>query len=60
MAEKLRAGRAGNERAFVDPSGYHSYLERSAALIDRTLAEQGHDGGCASLLGNREGGRSAS
>jgi metallo-beta-lactamase class B len=49
LEEKLAALRGGNRRAFVDPEGYREYVDDAAAAIERTLAEQGHDGGCAAL-----------
>lgn len=50
MASKAEARRAGNTRAFVDPGGYQSFVERAAGLIDEALAAREHEGGCASLL----------
>jgi metallo-beta-lactamase class B len=47
LEEKLAALRRGERSAFVDPEGYREYVERAAATIERTLAEQGHAGGCA-------------
>ena len=50
LDEKLERLRRGDLRAFVDPDGYGAYLESAAATIERTLAEQGHVGGCAALV----------
>ena len=50
LDEKLSAFRSGDARAFVDPEGYRSWVDRAAASIESALAEQGHDGGCATLL----------
>jgi metallo-beta-lactamase class B len=50
LEEKLPALRSGNARAFVDPEGYRSWVDRAAATIESTLAEQGQAGGCATLL----------
>jgi metallo-beta-lactamase class B len=50
LEEKLSALRSGHSRAFVDPEGYRSYVDRAAAAIESTLAEQGHTGGCAALV----------
>ncbi|MGE0160688.1 MAG: subclass B3 metallo-beta-lactamase [Gemmatimonadales bacterium] len=49
LEEKAAAVRRGDRRAFVDPEAYRSYLDRAAASIERTLAEQGHAGGCATI-----------
>lgn len=49
LEEKRAALLRGDARAFVDPEGYRSYVDRAAAAIERTLAEQGHAGGCAAL-----------
>jgi metallo-beta-lactamase class B len=49
LEEKVARLRDGDRRAFVDPEGYRSWVERAAATIERTLAEQGHVGGCAAL-----------
>ena len=49
LEEKLVALRSGDRRAFVDPEGYRDYVDGAAASIERTLAEQGHAGGCAAL-----------
>jgi metallo-beta-lactamase class B len=49
LDEKVTRLRGGDLRAFVDPDGYTAYLERAATTIERTLAEQGHVGGCATL-----------
>lgn len=50
MARKIRALEAGDRRAFVDPEGYRSYLDRAQRRIEATLAEQGEPGGCAAVL----------
>jgi metallo-beta-lactamase class B len=50
LEEKLAALRGGNARAFVDPEGYRSWVDRAAATIESTLADQGHTGGCAALV----------
>jgi metallo-beta-lactamase class B len=47
---KVEALAAGNARAFVDPDGYRAYLHRAQQQIEKTLAEQGHSGGCESIL----------
>jgi metallo-beta-lactamase class B len=47
LEEKRTALLRGDARAFVDPDGYRDYLDGAAASIERTLAEQGHVGGCA-------------
>jgi metallo-beta-lactamase class B len=49
LEEKLSGLRRGDRRAFVDPEGYREYVDGAAASIERTLAEQGHAGGCAAL-----------
>jgi metallo-beta-lactamase class B len=49
MEDKLAALRAGDARAFVDPEGYRTWVERAGATIERTLEEQGQVGGCARL-----------
>lgn len=53
LEEKLVALRSGDRRAFVDPEGYRDYVDGAAASIERTLAEQGHTGGCAALTLDR-------
>jgi metallo-beta-lactamase class B len=50
LEEKLAALRGGNARAFVDPEGYRSWVDRAAATIESTLADQGHTGGCTALV----------
>jgi metallo-beta-lactamase class B len=50
LEEKLPSLRSGNARAFVDPEGYRAWVDRAAASIESTLAEQGHTGGCATLV----------
>jgi hypothetical protein len=35
--------------AFVERERYRSYLDTAERNIERTLAEQGHVGGCAAL-----------
>jgi metallo-beta-lactamase class B len=50
LEEKLPALRSGNARAFVDPEGYRSWVDRAAATIESTLTEQGHTGGCTALV----------
>ena len=50
LAEKVQALTAGNARAFVDPEGYKEYLDHAQRQIEKTLAEQGHTGGCQALL----------
>lgn len=50
MTEKLERLRAGDPQAFVERNGYRRYLDRAQAAIEQALAEQGHAGGCASLL----------
>jgi metallo-beta-lactamase class B len=52
---KAQARARGDRRAFVDPEGYRTYLDEAAATIERTLTEQGHVGGCATLV-TRAGG----
>jgi metallo-beta-lactamase class B len=51
LDEKLAARRAGDALAFVESERYARYLDSAAQNIERTLAEQGHQGGCASLQG---------
>lgn len=50
LDDKVRALAAGDERAFVDPERYTSYLTRAEAAIERALGEQGHEGGCSTIL----------
>jgi metallo-beta-lactamase class B len=50
LGEKLPALRSGNARAFVDPEGYRAWVDRAAANIEASLAEEGHTGGCATLV----------
>jgi metallo-beta-lactamase class B len=50
LADKIRALDAGDERAFVDPERYASYLDRAEVAIERVLFEQGHEGGCSAIL----------
>ena len=52
MAAKLESLGNGDERAFIDPEGYTTYLDSAQRKIEETLEEQGHEGGCASLLAN--------
>lgn len=49
LEEKLAAFRTGNARAFVERERYRTYLDRAEQSIERALAAQGHEGGCASL-----------
>lgn len=51
LDEKLAARRAGDALAFVERERYARYLDGAEQNIERTLAEQGQRGGCASLLG---------
>lgn len=51
LDEKLAARRAGDALAFVERERYARYLDEAERSIERTLVEQGHQGGCASLLG---------
>ncbi len=51
LGNKAASLKRGNARAFVDPDGYLAYLERARGSIERTLVDQGHSGGCASLAG---------
>jgi metallo-beta-lactamase class B len=53
LDEKLADLRRGERRAFVDPVGYREYVDGAAASIERTLAEQGHAGGCATFDSRR-------
>ena len=50
MADKAAKLRAGDARAFVDPAGYRAYLDRAQQQIEKTLADQGADGGCERVL----------
>lgn len=50
LAGKIRALAAGDQRAFVDPASYSTYLDRAEAAIERALEELGHEGGCAAIL----------
>jgi metallo-beta-lactamase class B len=50
LEEKLAQRRAGNALAFVEGDRYRQYLDSAERAIERTLTEQGHAGGCASLL----------
>lgn len=54
LAEKLRALTAGDERAFVDPERYGSYLDRAEDAIETALEDQGHQGGCATMDGRQK------
>jgi metallo-beta-lactamase class B len=49
LGEKLAARAAGDALAFVERERYARYLENAERSIERTLAEQGHAGGCAAL-----------
>lgn len=49
LEDKLAALRKGNSRAFVEQERYRIYLNESERSIERALAEQGHQGGCAAL-----------
>ena len=49
LDEKLAALRGGDPMAFVERERYRSYLDTAERNIERTLAEQGHVGGCAAL-----------
>ena len=51
LEEKLAARRAGDALAFVERERYVRYLDNAEQSIERALAEQGHGGGCAALLG---------
>ena len=42
---------AGDTRAFVDNAGYHAYLDRAEAAVEQRLRDEGHAGGCATLIG---------
>lgn len=53
LEAKLIELEAGDERAFVDPEGYTSYLDRAESNIEQTLEEQDWVGGCASVLATR-------
>jgi len=53
LEEKLAALQAGNPLAFVERERYPRYLDGAERSIERTLAEQGHAGGCATLLSDR-------
>ncbi len=50
MGAKLVALGNGDAKAFIDPEGYTAYLDRAEQKIQKTLEDQGHEGGCASLL----------
>ncbi|MQA92851.1 MAG: subclass B3 metallo-beta-lactamase [Gemmatimonas sp.] len=50
LEEKITALRAGDLRAFVASDRYGSYLDSAEERIEEVLAEQGHSGGCASLV----------
>jgi metallo-beta-lactamase class B len=50
MGEKLEALRSGNPRAFVGGGEYEAYLDGAAESIEEALAEQGHQGGCLTLI----------
>ena len=52
LDEKLAARRAGDALAFVERERYVRYLDAAEQSIERALAEQGHQGGCASLQGS--------
>jgi len=49
LRDKLAAREAGDALAFVERERYARYLDQAEASIERTLAEQGHIGGCATL-----------
>ena len=49
IEEKLAAKAAGDALAFVERARYAAYLNNAERAIERTLAEQGHTGGCAAL-----------
>jgi metallo-beta-lactamase class B len=51
LTEKRAAQRAGDARAFVDPTRYRDYLARSSSAVEQALGAQGHVGGCATLVG---------
>jgi metallo-beta-lactamase class B len=51
LEEKLAARRAGDALAFVERERYVAYLANAERAIERALAEQGHSGGCAALVG---------
>jgi metallo-beta-lactamase class B len=51
LEEKLAAWRAGDATAFVERERYRRYLDTAERNIERTLAEQGHAGGCPALVG---------
>jgi metallo-beta-lactamase class B len=51
MAEKRAALLAGDETAFVEREGYHAWVGEALVGIERALAAQGHEGGCAALVG---------
>jgi metallo-beta-lactamase class B len=50
LEEKLHQRRAGHALAFVEKERYARYLDNAERAIERALTEQGHRGGCASLL----------
>ena len=50
LAEKREKLAAGNPYAFIDPPGYKAYLDRAQLQIEDTLAAQGVDRGCSSIL----------
>lgn len=51
LDDKAGALAAGDRGAFVDPDRYVAYLDQAEESIERTLAEQGLVGGCATLVG---------
>lgn len=50
LDDKFDALEAGDEEAFVDPSGYRDFIARAAAAIDSTLRSQGEERGCNRVL----------
>lgn len=50
LADKVRALGTGDDRAFVDPARYTSFLDGAEAAIERALGEGGHEGGCSTIL----------
>jgi metallo-beta-lactamase class B len=52
LDEKLAARGAGDTLAFVERARYAAYLDAAESSIERALADGGHRGGCASLLGS--------
>ena len=51
LSGKSAALAAGEARAFVDASEYTAFLDASQEAIERTLADQGQEGGCEAVLG---------